>query len=273
MFESHDHNLALVHPKARDYYINQGKLTFLLIHGFTGSPFDFRNLAEYFKQKGWSIRAIRLPGHGLNEYALMDAGFEHYRNQVKQEIEFLTKQGKEIYIIGHSFGGNLAIDAAIRFGNAISGLILFSPAIYLKYEKLIKIILPLYRRLFKFYRKPIFAVNKFNLFKKSKPIINNQNGAYNIIPTEKLAELFKFINHYTKKQLFQLKIACLLIHPKRDKVVHVKSSHKFYHQLKNNSKTPARFLLLDSKDHTPFKENYKFLGEKIERFVKKIKMS
>jgi len=70
---------------------------------------------------------------------------------------------KDLYIVGHSFGGNLALDATVNFGNAVSWLILFSPDIYLKYEKLIKIILPLCKRLFKF--------QLFNFFTADLPSI------------------------------------------------------------------------------------------------------
>ena len=40
------------------------RICLLLIHGFTGNPRDFRRMAKYLNDAGYTVQAIRLPGHG-----------------------------------------------------------------------------------------------------------------------------------------------------------------------------------------------------------------
>ena len=43
--------------------------TVFLIHGYTGTPYDFNNLPHYLhEQHGVRVRVMLLPGHGTSVY-------------------------------------------------------------------------------------------------------------------------------------------------------------------------------------------------------------
>jgi pimeloyl-ACP methyl ester carboxylesterase len=44
----------------------------LLIHGFTGTPWDVRPLGEALARAGHAVRALRLPGHGTTPRAMLE---------------------------------------------------------------------------------------------------------------------------------------------------------------------------------------------------------
>ena len=45
----------------------------LLIHGFTGTPWDVRPLGEALSRAGIAVHGVRLPGHGTTPAAMLDA--------------------------------------------------------------------------------------------------------------------------------------------------------------------------------------------------------
>ena len=49
----------------------KGKKVALLIHCFTGSPKEFRQMGEYLAKKGISVYAPLLPGHGTSPEQLV----------------------------------------------------------------------------------------------------------------------------------------------------------------------------------------------------------
>ena len=99
----------------------------LLIHGFTDSPFNFRDLGEYFARHGYLVRAVVLPGHGTKPEDMLYARYEDWKRVVAEQTAILTKEVDEVYLAGFSTGGNLAIHEAYR-NEAVDGLLLFSPA-------------------------------------------------------------------------------------------------------------------------------------------------
>ncbi|MFB6366963.1 alpha/beta hydrolase [Paenibacillus elgii] len=46
----------------------------LLIHGFTGSPSEFRRLGYDLNDLGYTVNAVRLPGHGATPEDMIRTG-------------------------------------------------------------------------------------------------------------------------------------------------------------------------------------------------------
>src|SRR5688572_17767016 len=55
--------------KTAPFELGSGDDACLLLHGFTGSPWDMRPLGERLSERGYAVRAIRLPGHGSTPLA------------------------------------------------------------------------------------------------------------------------------------------------------------------------------------------------------------
>ena len=49
---------------AKEFYFKGNNTGVLLIHGFTGTPYEMRFLGEFLRDKGCTVRGILLKGHG-----------------------------------------------------------------------------------------------------------------------------------------------------------------------------------------------------------------
>ena len=52
------------HLDPSPFLLEGGRVGVLLIHGFTGSPPEMRLIGEYLHQRGFTVAAPLLPGHG-----------------------------------------------------------------------------------------------------------------------------------------------------------------------------------------------------------------
>ena len=108
---------STVHREAQSVNITvpSGR-AFFLIHGYTGSPTDFNGLPKFLSNRfNASVQIPRLIGHGTELKDLDALETRHFVSQVEAEFRILYKQGKEIVLGGHSFGGQLALYLAGKY--------------------------------------------------------------------------------------------------------------------------------------------------------------
>lgn len=101
----------------------------LIIHGLNGAPMQARDVLPTFETAGMLIRAVTLPGHGSCPGDLMEVEADDYLACAKWAVEQFRKEVDELYIMGTSTGGALALLAAAENDPFIKGLILESPLI------------------------------------------------------------------------------------------------------------------------------------------------
>jgi len=100
----------------------------LLTHGLTDSPYFMRHLAEFFRENGFRVMAILLPGHGTQPGDLLDVAWPEWAKAVAYGADRLAEEADEVYLAGFSTGGTLSIYQSLR-DNRVRGLFLFSPAL------------------------------------------------------------------------------------------------------------------------------------------------
>jgi carboxylesterase len=101
----------------------------LLCHGFTGSPQSLRPWAEYLAEAGLSVSLPRLPGHGTTWQEMGRTRWEDWFAEVNRAFEELRTWSDEIFVMGLSMGGCLALRLAELHGAAVRGLVLVNPSI------------------------------------------------------------------------------------------------------------------------------------------------
>lgn len=109
----------------------EAKAAVLLVHGFTGSPWDLRPLGEALARSGFFARAIRLPGHGDRPEALLDVGWQDWERAVLDAVDALEAHAR-VFVAGLSMGALLAVIAAAYRRDRIHALALLSPAVELR---------------------------------------------------------------------------------------------------------------------------------------------
>ena len=119
----------------------------LLCHGFTGSPQSLRPWAEYLAEAGLSVWLPRLPGHGTTWQDMARTRWEDWYAEVDRAFDELRAHSDEIFVMGLSMGGCLALRLAELRGPSVSGLVLVNPSLtgdtpLLKLAPALKLVVP-----------------------------------------------------------------------------------------------------------------------------------
>jgi carboxylesterase len=118
-----------VMPGAEAYAHDGGSTGVLLCHGFTGSPQSLRPWAEYLAAAGLSVSLPRLPGHGTTWQEMARTRWEDWYAEVDRAFDLLQARCDQMFVMGLSMGGCLALRLAERRGDAVRGLVLVNPSI------------------------------------------------------------------------------------------------------------------------------------------------
>ncbi len=116
-------------PGAEPFSHEGGRTGVLLCHGFTGCPQSLRPWAEFLAAAGLSVRLPRLPGHGTTWQEMAHTRWEDWYAEVNRSFDELRATTDEIFVMGLSMGGCLALRLAELRGSSIAGLVLVNPSI------------------------------------------------------------------------------------------------------------------------------------------------
>lgn len=98
----------------------------LMLHGFSGGPYEINPLAEYIKENtNWVIETPTLTGHG-ETLSLKGYKAEHWLMDAEISYRKLAKIVDEIIVIGFSMGGIIGLYLAKRYN--VKKLVLLSAA-------------------------------------------------------------------------------------------------------------------------------------------------
>lgn len=108
---------------------NGRRIGVLLSHGFTGSPASMRPWGEYLADRGYTVSAPRLPGHGTHWREMVATTHDDWYAEVERELDDLAGRTDAVVVGGLSMGGGLALWLAARHPDQVAGLILVNPAV------------------------------------------------------------------------------------------------------------------------------------------------
>ena len=132
-----------VMPGAEPFHHEGGRVGALVCHGFTGTPQSMRPWAEHLAEAGLTVALPRLPGHGTT---LAEANLTHWEDwyaELDRHLTLLKERCDDVFVMGLSMGGTLAIRLAEEHGDAIAGLVLVNPSLLTKRPD--RFVLPLVR--------------------------------------------------------------------------------------------------------------------------------
>jgi len=103
----------------------------LLVHGFTATPREMRDLGEFLFRKNFTVLALRLPGHGTTPEDLAARRAEEWLATVERGFQILAEKNLKIYGIGLSTGALLLLKLSLV--RHFDKLVLLSPFLQLKH--------------------------------------------------------------------------------------------------------------------------------------------
>jgi len=103
----------------------------LVLHGFTGSPWEVRPFGEALAARGYRVVAPRLPGHGSLPEAMLWVTWRDWLDAAERALAPLAHR-EPVVVAGLSMGSLLALLLAARHPKAVRGLVLMAPVLRLK---------------------------------------------------------------------------------------------------------------------------------------------
>ena len=114
-----------------EFFFPGARVSALLIHGLSGTPFEMRYLGERLAASGARVCGVRLDGHaGASEELGASTQARWYESTV-EGFERLRRYGDPVAVIGLSMGALLGARLAADQGEAVTGVVMLSPAFFL----------------------------------------------------------------------------------------------------------------------------------------------
>jgi alpha-beta hydrolase superfamily lysophospholipase len=88
----------------------------VLLHGLTDSPYSLRHIASFYRDRGFAVVAIRIPGHGATPAGLAVSDWKLWLAATRlavREARRLAPDPAPLQIVGFSNGGSLALKYAL----------------------------------------------------------------------------------------------------------------------------------------------------------------
>jgi pimeloyl-ACP methyl ester carboxylesterase len=224
---------------------------FLILHGWGAGQSSWNKvqdiLAEHFQ-----VIALDLPGFGKSQNTPKGWYLQDYINFLLDFLNYLKVE--QFYLLGHSFGGRIAIKLSVQFSKKIEKMILVDAAgikgrrdfIINSAQKIRHFsFLPGYNFLRKIFYKFIFRNTEYLAEQGSKKETHQKVVAEDLAP---------FLEKIT--------IPTLIVWGKKDKITPLKGARLMKEKIKNSS-----FELLPCR-HSPHREAPEELVQKILQFLR-----
>ncbi len=120
--------MSQIIPTAEPFFFlgDFSKPACLLIHGFTGTPKEMRLMGEYLNQQGFTCLGVRLAGHATNPEDMIRSNYTDWIASVEGGYSLLHGVTGNIYFIGLSMGGILALLMSAQPAQRVRGIIAMS---------------------------------------------------------------------------------------------------------------------------------------------------
>ena len=226
----------------KSYYLNKdSKKGVYIIHGFTNTSYEVRDLAFFLSKNGYYAVAENLPGHGTSVEDCNQVKYQDWIDFTMRGITEMAAQRSQVAVIGISMGAVLALNIALHFPIRC----LISSAIVLQFKKHFETnyLVPLLNRW-------IPKVEKGTQFTKEKKKTVKLYG-YSHYPMIALNQMRLMINQI-RPQLHKIDCPTLMIHSKNDWTSIDKNIDIINNSIKSEDK---KLLLVEKAHHCLFDKN------------------
>lgn len=128
-------NLHNPHLDGDAFFWQNGPAGIFLSHGYTATAGEVRLLAAKLHEKGYTVAAPLLPGHGTHPHDLNRVRWQDWARAGQETLNRLFQTCEQVIVGGESMGGVLALRLAAK-NPRVKAVLLYAPAIALAASKL-----------------------------------------------------------------------------------------------------------------------------------------
>lgn len=249
----------------RAYCEGVGDTAILLVHGFADSPAVFHLMTPDLAERGFSCRAMRLPGFAADRKTYAASDRSQWKHAVRNELERLREKHRHVWVAGHSTGASVALKVLVENPELADGIVLLAPLIRVSDE-----------------RSPVLKVPTW--FKIGEGVFESTEMLENVFPvdvhhpTDGYVGNDKFVPLGVYREVFALmseldKLAPSISHPvlmvlaDGDKVIDSKTAVTFYDAMGSSMK---RLVTQEDTGHViPLDHTREAVTDEIASFIRK----
>jgi len=216
--ESLDNHIGPIDISNAGFFLDKNSdIGVLLVHGLGATTYQTRLLADFLAERNISVYSVRLSGHGTNVADLEGRRWSDWYYDVEEGYYFIKSQTKNVYVIGVSSGGSMALYLA---GNHnLDGVVSIGTPIYMQNTKI--------------YLAPIISF--FKRYQYSGVDKSQIGHAYENTPISTLVQ-FSSMTSIVSHSLEKVDDPILIIQSKKDSLVVPESADYIYDKVHSQEK-------------------------------------
>jgi len=199
----------------------------LCLHGFTATTVEVRKIAEFLHHQGYTVSAPLLPGHGTDPQELIRTRWMDWYLEAEKSYHELAQHYSRVFVLGESMGALLTLHLAANYPS-ICGIMVFAPAIRIKYLWFSKILWPFKQYLW-----------------KGKPNPEIPQQSYKVYPLKAASSLYD-LQKMIKKEFNQIQTPILVFQGKLDRTIDPLGAVDVFEKIGAQDK---EFIFLESSEH------------------------
>lgn len=221
----------------------------LILHGWGSSSTKWVSVARLLKNKGFQVIIPDLPGFGLSCEPQQPWSVSDYATFVQEFAKKLTLNN--FILIGHSFGGRVAVKLSLQIPKQIKKTILVAPA-GIKHKKTTR------QKIASTLGKIGKGIPKFPGSQIFKKLIYRLSGSYDYFKASPMMKkvMQKVVAEDLTPSLEKIKVPVLLIWGKKDKITPLEDARLMHKKIPN-----AQLVIIPDAGHGIHLEKPKALAQ------------
>lgn len=228
----------------------------LILHGWGSKSAAWKDVADFLTKDGYRVIVPDLPGFGDNPAPEEPWGIDEY---VKW-VDIYTKKNNlnRFFLLGHSFGGGLAIKYSVKFPEKVEKLFLVAAA-YSRRKTAKKIFFGAVSKVFVIFAfLPFYSLARRAFYKF---IVRKSDYIYT---KGMMRETYlKIVNEDLSALLPSIQTPTIIIWGNKDDVTPIKWAYFAKEKIKD-----SELVVIDEGDHDLERQIPRVLSEKIKEFLK-----
>ncbi len=218
----------------------------LILHGWGSNSERWQRVKDLLGEKGIEVLVLDLPGFGITFSPPKPWGRDDYLNWILQKVK--EKKWQKFNLLGHSFGGGLAVKITTKFPEKVERLILCAPAIIKR--KSIKTYLFYWLA---YFGKKILSLPKLTFLQPyAQKLIYKLAGVKDYYVADgTMKETMKKIGKEEDLEMIleKIKVPTLILWGKKDDVLPLKDAYRIKEKIKR-----SQLRILPGVRHSPHRE-------------------